>query len=172
MAMLAAVDRTAHAGVPKGTAQIIPKTAKELGYKPPKGEVEADAPDVPAVAEDGPPYASDARHATADWPRMCADLSHNCVKDVAPPKPAPLRRDKMVWAIATNSGTSKLQAKSVRAGVMAAIAASPLGLVRIADLDDKFLGQARGHVQKLLAVGHVRVLTEVEALAVLAGSKA
>lgn len=147
MAMLGAVDATAHAGVPKGTTVIIPKTAKELGQPLPLSEEE----------EEPQP-----RECKPDWDGMVKKLSDGEIaKDMAPPAAKPTKaRAKFAKVRALTTGTSRLQAASVRNSVFQAIKAAGEPGITLDALDKKFPPTARGHIQKLLASGHVEGFDE------------
>ena len=61
--------------------------------------------------------------------------------------------------IATNAGTSKPQAGSIRNNVLLRIQAAPGGAVSVADLDAHFAQPTRGFLQKLIEKDHLRVIT-------------
>jgi len=151
MAMLAAQDATAHAGVPKGTTVIVPKTAAELGLETvgTEGDEEQEAPSP--------------RHCSPDWPGMVQNLaSGECAPTMNAPdrEPKPQRSRYTMVRAKVGGGTSRLQPNSVRNAVMQAIlACGPAGAAMV-DLDLKFPPAARGHVQKLLASGHVECFNE------------
>lgn len=146
MAMLAAQDATGHAGVPKGHGRIIPKTAAELGVTP---EPDADC--------DCDPEPQTPCHCSPDWPGMVQSLSNVALATPAP-EPTLTRTPHgsgVRFVRATGAGKSKLQTASVRNAVMQAVLSCGEHGVALADLDTKFPPSARGHVQKLLASGHV-----------------
>lgn len=148
MAMLGAVDATAHAGVPRGTTTIVPKTAKELGQPLPAADEES---------EEAQP-----RDCKPDWDGMVKKLSDGEIaKDMVTPTAKPSKaRAKFTKVRALTTGTSRLQAASVRSAVFAAIQAAGEPGVTMEALDKKFPPTARGHVQKLLASGHVKGFDE------------
>jgi hypothetical protein len=63
---------------------------------------------------------------------------------------------------ATGTGTSRLQAASIRAAVLARIAAAPDATATVEALEEHFRHPVRGHLQKLLEKGHI-VAVEVAA---------
>jgi hypothetical protein len=153
MAMLAAQDATAHAGVPKGTTVIIPRTAEELGHPLYSEELPEDTPAQP-----------DPRVCVCDFGKMVEVLCNGSCElgdKVATQNRKPRATNgRFALVRAKAGGTSKLQPNSVRNAVMQAILVHGEGGVPLAELDLKFPPTARGHIQKLLASGHVECFNE------------
>lgn len=183
MAIMAATDAAGHLGVPKGTAPK-PLTASERKAKGEKrnpladsepGEEPEGGADTPAslqaTRED--PGAGDPTAATDDNPYKPGTMAHQL--HVASARMAPIaakaKREKgeppaprpvIAYVYLTGSGTGKLQATSARAAVIAYIKhISSTGkrkteYATMLELIEHFEPSVKGHVQKLLALGHVR----------------
>lgn len=159
MALLAATDRAAHAGVPRGQAPT-PKAPSEL----PPAPVAAPAaePPAPQAASAANPYPAGSKRAAL------FEQMRDKVKPVARPKvekrPADApRARKVTHVVVTGAGLSKLQAGSQRAAVLATLQRMALeaggGPVALEDAAKQLDFPIGGHVQKLIAVKHLAAHT-------------
>jgi hypothetical protein len=170
MAILAAQDRTAHAGVPFGTAKIEPKTSEELTGR--RGGDSAPAEDAPATAQDAPGAApDDATQADPSanpfkpgtmahglW--LAADVASKRSKPAKMTTPGASRPPKVMAVQATFAGKSKCQPDSRRRAVLDFVQGLPEKAATVEQIEAHFAEEnVRTHIQKLVAVDHFRVIT-------------
>ncbi len=152
MAMLAAIDRSAHAGVPVGVAPTP---------KPWPGV----APIESKPAE--PEFVPDEKFAFDENPFKPGTLAHGLWNTTNSQKPieraATQKRPRgakpqfqSVWA--TGAGVSKPQPGSVRAAVLKHITEQPNKTCSLEALDAAFKMPTRGYVQKLLEKNHLKIV--------------
>lgn len=133
MAIMAAQDAAAHAGIPAGTVAPV-KTVAELGHNPYQ-----------------PGTMSHRLHAEV-----------NNQQPIAPrPKAEPTARRVVIRCVrATFAGTSAPQPNSVRNSVLKFVQAAPEHTCTVAALEEHFKQPVRGYLQKLVEKGHLAIVEE------------
>lgn len=155
MALLAATDRGAHAGVKPGR-EPEPLPAGALQQEAPAaGQEQPAAPTAPAA--EGNPHPAGSKRA-ALWEQMQGKKRPEPRPRAEKRPPGEPRRSRITH-VKLSTGISKLQAGSARAAVLDGIrtlaAAAPRGVVGLAELAAHVGIDVRGHVQKLIVVKHV-----------------
>ena len=138
MAIMAAEQVVAHAGVPVGTNPVA-KTVAELGHNPyAEGTLSHRLHD--AIAAQQPIVR---RPKKADAP---ADAAQKRV---------------VIHAVrATFAGTSRPQPRSTRAAVLQRVQDAPGGVATVAALEAYFQQPVRGYLQKLIEKNHLAIVEE------------
>lgn len=139
MAILSAEYDTGKAGVPKGTK---PKalTPEELNHSNPYKE---------GTMSHALKEAVDKQQPIAPRPKA---------SEKAPSERAGRLVIKRVQA--TNAGTSRPQAGSIRNQVLLFIQAAPEGICTVAELEEHFKQPVRGYLQKLVEKNHLLILED------------
>lgn len=145
MALLAATDAAGHAGVAPNTAPV-PATVEELAEK----------------AASNPYKEGTMSHSLHEACEKAAPIvprpkKAEAVKAGAAPAAAPR---KFSFVRPTFAGTSKVQANSNRAAVLACVNTHPEG-VTVEALDAYFCYATRGYLQKLIEKNHVVPVEQV-----------
>lgn len=137
MAIMAAQDAAAHAGIPAGTVAPV-KTAAELGHNPYK-----------------PGTMSHRLHAEVNNQQPIAP------RPKASASPEPTARRVVIRCVrATFAGTSAPQPSSVRNAVLKFVQAAPDHTCTVAALEEHFQQPVRGYLQKLIEKGHLTIVEE------------
>lgn len=148
-AMLSNKDADGHLGVPKNHEPAV-RTLAELQAKAAAKGVTLEAADDDADADAPAPVST--------FGAMAAQLAQAAARAPAAPRaraPAAPARPALTAVKATGAGTSKVQAASVRAAVLAFIQAQPGGRATVAAIDAHFKTNTRGHLQKLMKKNHI-----------------
>lgn len=141
MAIMAAQDAVGHAGVPKGVM----------------------------------PQALTPREIKTNNPYKEGTLSHQLHDEISgqkPIEPRPKAAEKepkeraprlLINKVqATNAGTSRPQAASIRGQVLAWIQEQPDGIATVTALEEHFNQNVRGYLQKLIEKNHLKILQDEE----------
>lgn len=153
MAIMSAEDAAGHAGVPKGTKPVA-ATKDELhakGRTPPVESIEP-APQAPTT-----PLRAKLQAAIDAQPKIVPRT-----KKADTPKEQHVARRIIMRVRATFAGTSKCNAGSIRASVLAKIQEGTT--ISVAELDKHFGHSTRGYLQKLLEKSHIEVVPEQQTI--------
>lgn len=159
MAIMSAEDAAGHAGVPKDTKPVA-ATKDELhakGHAPSVEKIES-APQAPTT-----PLRAKLQAAIDAQPKITARP-----KKADAPKEQHVARQIIMRVRATFAGTSKCNAGSIRAAVLAKIQERTVTqggpTISVAELDKHFGHSTRGYLQKLLEKSHIEVVPEQQTI--------
>jgi hypothetical protein len=150
-AILAAADRAAHKGVPKGKKGEV--AAGALGNGKTNGAAPVSVAPAPAVDEPTTPAPAPGAFAQID---KALNGKHIPVKQ--PKKGRAPRRQGVTTVRVTGSGWSRPQEGSTRSAVLKWVAGRPNKTATIEEIEKHFKHPCRGYVQKLIEVEHFAVV--------------
>lgn len=161
MAIMSAEDAAGHAGVPKDTKPVA-ATKDELHAKDelraPSVEKIEPAPQAPTT-----PLRAKLQAAIDAQPKITPRP-----KKSDTPKEQHVARQVIMRVRATFAGTSKCNAGSIRAAVLAKIQERTVTqggpTISVAELDKHFGHSTRGYLQKLLEKSHIEVVPEQQTI--------
>lgn len=140
MAIMAAEQVVAHAGVPVGSEPVA-KTVAELGHNPYK--------------------EGTISHRLHDEIAAQAPIARRPKKAEAPADPANKR--VVIRAVrATFAGTSRPQAGSVRRAVLDYVQKAPNATATVEALEEHFQQPVRGYLQKLIEKNHLTIVEDAQ----------